>query len=166
MTYLTQIRVLKLEQFKEDYHEPCARMTRKIVKRSTFFLCVYRPPALVVNYSGWLSLLRQLPANVLTGGDFNLDHILQRYGTIRSDSVDFANVMFLILFSSHLTCTFVSANVSLTSQWLLLEIPLSSQFDDCNRFPYTTLSGNFNPLFDLDQYQNNFALHFNVFRIL
>ena len=29
--------ILKLEQYREDYHGPCARMTCKFVKRSIFF---------------------------------------------------------------------------------------------------------------------------------
>ena len=28
--------ILKLELYREDYHGPCARMTRKFVKRSIF----------------------------------------------------------------------------------------------------------------------------------
>ena len=31
------VHILKLERYREDQHGPCARMTRKIVKRSTFF---------------------------------------------------------------------------------------------------------------------------------
>ena len=30
------VHILKLERYREDQHGPCARMTRKIVKRSTF----------------------------------------------------------------------------------------------------------------------------------
>ena len=30
-------RILKLERYREDLHGPCARMTRKFVKRSIFF---------------------------------------------------------------------------------------------------------------------------------
>ena len=32
------VHILKLERYREDQHGPCARMTRKIVKRSTFFV--------------------------------------------------------------------------------------------------------------------------------
>ena len=30
--------ILKLERYREDEHGPCARMTRKFVKHSTFLL--------------------------------------------------------------------------------------------------------------------------------
>ena len=33
----SELHILKLERYREDQHGPCARMTRKIVKRSTFF---------------------------------------------------------------------------------------------------------------------------------
>ncbi len=38
------IHILKLERYREDQHGPCARMTRKIVKRSTFFakICIIK----------------------------------------------------------------------------------------------------------------------------
>ena len=37
---LTAAHILKLERYREDQHGPCARMTRKFVKRSKFFfLC-------------------------------------------------------------------------------------------------------------------------------
>ena len=32
----SSVNILKLERFREDQHGPCARMTRKIMKRSTF----------------------------------------------------------------------------------------------------------------------------------
>ena len=32
------LHILKLERYREDQHGPCARMTRKFVKRSKFFL--------------------------------------------------------------------------------------------------------------------------------
>lgn len=35
------IHILKLERYREDQHGPCARMTRKIVKRSTFFALTF-----------------------------------------------------------------------------------------------------------------------------
>ena len=36
MVLASAAHILKLERYREDQHGPCARMTRKFMKRSTF----------------------------------------------------------------------------------------------------------------------------------